>query len=549
MAANAVPSQRGKQIFCRRVVPKRAADVQIQVHIARPKHKAAPKLKGIVSQLMLAVAGRTRTLARGLILAPEQVQQVGMAQTRGTIGLALFVDQERKRNASLLPKQARIVCIAQSDSRQVGAPLAESLLVCAQLRDVLTAEDSTIVPQEHHHSRLPLPKRAQTDFAPIRAGKDDGRQHRGERTGHAASIRYNVIFTGIISNMKCLDCNREMTNYEAHTLAHKLSYDACDACGALWLDRGELDKMAFQVAGDIEYCSQEEAGGGQPAKNCPRCNLSLHKVKFLGANDILLDRCENSGGFWLSGGQLEKIDNELSNIMPVSGKGFADFLTNTHLPHWHKRIRRDSAETDYSVAVLPVRQAEAVGTSNHQCPVCHGNLDIYKTYGIRIETCPVCHGLWLEKGELKVLKDHLDTESWGSLRWMNDEVESIGKTSAIVSNRACPECRSTLLLSTHFANSKIVIDWCPACHGTWLDSGEFEAIAQYLRDELGHLTSKEAERKVIAEVKKIWSGNSESKIAEVLDTKAAISTLASIAIFEHPTLFAFLTRTSKLLNG
>jgi Zn-finger nucleic acid-binding protein len=348
--------------------------------------------------------------------------------------------------------------------------------------------------------------------------------------------------------VKCLDCNHEMTNYEAHTIAHKLSYDVCDSCGGLWLDRGELDKMALRVAGDIEYCSQEEAGNGQSGKNCPRCNVNLHKVKFLGANDIILDRCENCGGFWLDGGQLEKIDNQLTGIMPVTGKGFAEFLTNTHLPHWYKRIKRDSVETDFSVAVLPVRQAESAGHSTHRCPVCGQTLDIYKTYGIRIETCPACHGLWLQKGELKVLKDHLDAESWGNLRWMNDEVESIEKTSAIVSNRACPECQTSLLLSTHFANSKIVIDWCRQCHGTWLDSGEFEAIAQYLRDALNHLTSKEAEQIVITEVKKIWSGNSESKISEILDVKAAISALAGIAIFEHPTLFRLLTAVSSTVR-
>ena len=349
--------------------------------------------------------------------------------------------------------------------------------------------------------------------------------------------------------MKCLDCNREMTNYEAQTIAHKLSYDACDACGGLWLDKGELDKMAFQVGGDIEYRSQEETGDGQPAKICPRCNLTLHSVKFLGASEIVLDRCENCGGFWLAGGQLAKIDDQLSKIMPVSGKGFAEFLTNTHLPHWYKRAHRDSAETDFSVAVLPVRQAEFLEKSSHACPVGGETLEIYEAYGIRIEACPACHGLWLQKGELKVLKDHLDGDSWGSLRWMNEEVESIEKTSAVVSNRACPECKTSLLLSTHFANSKIVVDWCPVCHGTWLDSGEFEAIAQYLRDELGHFTSKEAEQRIRAEVKKIWSGNSESKIAEILDTKAAISTLASIAIFEHPALFGLLTRASKLFNG
>jgi Zn-finger nucleic acid-binding protein len=310
------------------------------------------------------------------------------------------------------------------------------------------------------------------------------------------------VFERTPTNMRCLDRNREMTNYEAH-----------------------------QVAGEIAYCSQEEAGNGPSAKICPRCNLTLHKVKFLGATDIVLGRCENCGGFWLDGGHLEKIDNELSKIMPVSGKGFADFLTNTHLPHWHARIKRDSAETDFSVAVLPVRQAELVGASSHQCPVCHQALDIYKTYGIRIEACPGVSRPMAAKRRAEVLKDRLDADSWGSLRWMNDEVESIERTSAIASHRACLECQSSLLLSTRFANSKIVIDWCRICHGTWLDRGEFEAVAQYLRDELDHLTSKEAERKVIAEVKKIWIGNSESKIAEILDTKAAISTLA---LLPHP---------------
>ena len=40
----------------------------------------------------------------------------------------------------------------------------------------------------------------------------------------------------------------------------QISYDICEACGSLWLDAGELDKMAFQVNGSIEYSSGTEAG-------------------------------------------------------------------------------------------------------------------------------------------------------------------------------------------------------------------------------------------------------------------------------------------------
>ena len=73
--------------------------------------------------------------------------------------------------------------------------------------------------------------------------------------------------------MRCLNCNAEMTNYDVVIKSAELSYDVCEKCGGLWLDRGELDKMAFQVAGSIEFCSEQEAGiAGRPRRTCPRCD-------------------------------------------------------------------------------------------------------------------------------------------------------------------------------------------------------------------------------------------------------------------------------------
>jgi hypothetical protein len=43
----------------------------------------------------------------------------------------------------------------------------------AQLRDVLTAEDSTVMPQEDDHRRLLRPKRPQPQLLPISVGKRD----------------------------------------------------------------------------------------------------------------------------------------------------------------------------------------------------------------------------------------------------------------------------------------------------------------------------------------------------------------------------------------
>jgi len=350
--------------------------------------------------------------------------------------------------------------------------------------------------------------------------------------------------------MKCLSCNSEMMNYEVHTISQHISYDVCESCGGLWLDKGALDKMAFQVDGDIEYCSKEEVDGPGSTKHCPRCaGESLHKVLFLGhylKDGIILERCENCNGFWLDGGQLDKIDAALARIMPVKGEGFSVFITNTHLPHYYRRIRRDSAETDFSIPpALPVKHSKFVGKTSHKCPTCEKLLDLHKAYGIAFESCSKCGGLWVHQKELRVLKAKVDEDSWGNLRWMNDELAAIERTSAIVSNKSCPECAESHLLSTHFGNSNIIIDWCNHCHGVWLERHEFEDIVRYLRDELDHLTSREMENKVIEQVKRLWTDSSESKISEVLDAKAAMSALINISIFEHPALADSLIRGGR----
>ena len=150
-------SKRGEEIFDGCIIPKRAAHVDIPVHIAWPQDKATAKLKRILSQFVLPMAARARAVAGRLVVAPQHVQQIRVAQARGTVRLALLIDQERKRDAGLLPEQTRVVSVAESDSCQVGAALAEGLFMFAQLRDVLAAEDSTIVAEEDHHGGLPFP--------------------------------------------------------------------------------------------------------------------------------------------------------------------------------------------------------------------------------------------------------------------------------------------------------------------------------------------------------------------------------------------------------
>ena len=125
---------------------------------------------------MLVVARGAGTLARDIVFCPQHVQQVGALQSGSMVSAALLVDQEREGYAGLLTKHVGVRCVAKADRRKIKAAIAELLLVCAQLRDMLTAENSTVVPKEDHGSGLVLPKRTETDFGTAGVRQDDWRQ-------------------------------------------------------------------------------------------------------------------------------------------------------------------------------------------------------------------------------------------------------------------------------------------------------------------------------------------------------------------------------------
>src|SRR6185369_4786978 len=89
------------------------------------------------------------------------MQEVRLLQLRRSICFFFSVDQKRKGDAGLFPERLRVVHVSQTDSGEVRSLAAEFLLVCAQLRDVLAAEDSTIVPQKDDHRGTVSPEISQ----------------------------------------------------------------------------------------------------------------------------------------------------------------------------------------------------------------------------------------------------------------------------------------------------------------------------------------------------------------------------------------------------
>ena len=107
----------------------------------------------------------------------------------GPVGLALRVDEQREGDPGLLAERAGVRGVPEADRRQAGAPRPELGLVVAQLRDVLPAEDSAVVPEEDDDGRRVGPERAQADRLAVRVRQDDGREARREPGGRGHARR------------------------------------------------------------------------------------------------------------------------------------------------------------------------------------------------------------------------------------------------------------------------------------------------------------------------------------------------------------------------
>jgi Zn-finger nucleic acid-binding protein len=346
--------------------------------------------------------------------------------------------------------------------------------------------------------------------------------------------------------MNCLHCGTEMTNNQVTTKKDRISYDMCERCGSLWLDAGELDKMAFEVEGSIEFCEQGvDPVPEQRPMNCPRCDDSvLEKVRFLGSDDIFLHRCPRCGGFSLDGGELHLIDDVLAKIMPVSGRGFSDFVNDVHVPYWSSRVKKNSRESDFHVDRLPLGGAELIRGTSDACPACDADLNLFSVSGAEFEACPRCNGIWLVKDELRKLKNKIEN---GSLRWMNDEIEDMQRTSTVSTRRSCVKCKTTKMVSVVFGKSSIVVDWCPQCQGMWLDRGDFESLSAYLKREAMHLHTQDIERRLVRDAKRVVTGGPGSRVQELRDAEADLHALINATIFEHPALFRFVSQIPRLI--
>ena len=156
------------------------------VAISWCEDEACAELERIFPEPVLPMTGGLRTAPCGGVIAAQEMEQVPRSQSRGLVGRPVGIDQERERDAGLLAKQSGIVHVTEPDCSQGRPGLLEIALMLAQLRGVLAAEDSAVVPQEDNHGGVLVPQRSETDLLAPRLWQHDVREFLAERIRHSS---------------------------------------------------------------------------------------------------------------------------------------------------------------------------------------------------------------------------------------------------------------------------------------------------------------------------------------------------------------------------
>ena len=231
--------------------------------------------------------------------------------------------------------------------------------------------------------------------------------------------------------IKCLSCDGTLLNvYEGNFLSN-FSYDVCEKCGGIWVDKGGLDKIAFQTPGSVEYCTvsaleivkqqwwdaHPEAKDDHPHRNCIRCpETTMQKVAFMTDSDIILDYCGDCGGMWLDKGELKRIDAYIKSFNKYAVESeFVKFLNHAHGSSWHKIVTHPDYGTGTSIAdKLPNHQdrqkPKKVKATNHPCAECGVMMNEVTFHGATVDQCPSCHSFWFAKTKFKQTVEKFDDD-------------------------------------------------------------------------------------------------------------------------------------------
>jgi Zn-finger nucleic acid-binding protein len=170
------------------------------------------------------------------------------------------------------------------------------------------------------------------------------------------------------------------------------------------------------------------------------------------------------------------------------------------------------------------------------CPQCKQPMRKSRVSSVEVDECPSCKGLWFDDEEQALAKDQTRPDLfWLDLElWKHREHFHASRRRLL-----CPDCAKPLV-GIEYGAARVVVDACAACHGIWLDKGEFQRILEALLEETSRKDVGDYLRETIEEARELLTGN-EAFLTEWQDLRAVLKLLQLRFFVEHPRLLSLVS--------
>jgi len=134
-----------------------------------------------------------------------------------------------------------------------------------------------------------------------------------------------------------------------------------------------------------------------------------------------------------------------------------------------------------------------------RCPKCDENLEEIKINGVKVDRCGNCGGLWFDRDELRIVRDHRDE----NLSWLEFDLWK-DKNKLAVSGKSidCPRDGKPLF-KIKYGKTNVLVDVCLDCRGVWLDKDELDKIISALKAKISSETIPEYLNDLSGEVREL----------------------------------------------
>jgi Zn-finger nucleic acid-binding protein len=177
------------------------------------------------------------------------------------------------------------------------------------------------------------------------------------------------------------------------------------------------------------------------------------------------------------------------------------------------------------------------------CPNCDIPLKTSKIGSVTVDECSRCRGIWFDKNELEDAKDEIDPD----LRWMDLHIwDRQPRFNITEQPQHCPRCKKVTMQLIAYQQPDVDVLYCPACEGSWLDSGALQTIIAALSKEADSRTASDYVRESLHEASDLLT-HPQNLGSEWRDLKAVLRLLSYRVFVENPKLKSILLGIQKSL--